>query len=131
MEELILTRWGLLGIVVLVAIRYVPRWLDRLTAWAIKHAETDDRTDEKMTDAIIDELRRGGMEREAARQERLQMVTAQQNLVMALHTHSGDLVALRDDLRDFGMQLRDFGTRLQDFDARLSLYFRTRGENNP
>jgi len=123
-EEFVLSRWGLLGLAVLALVTFGPRLLDRLTAWAIKHAENEDRSGEKVTDAFIDELKRSGLEREAARQERIQMVTAQNNLAIAVHTLSGDIAGLREDIRQHTVFIRDF-------DARLSLYFNSRGGNTP
>lgn len=130
-EEFVLSRWGLLGLAVLALITFGPRLLDRLTAWAIKHAENEDRSEEKVTDAFIDELKRSGLERESARQERIQMIAAQNNLAIAMHALRGDIDALRGNISGLRDDIRQHTVFIQDLDARLSLYFNSRGGNTP
>lgn len=106
----VFARYGLLGLVVLTLIVFGPRLLDRLTAWAVTHAENEDRSDDKMQNAVIDQLQRRSDENAA--------------LLVTYQSLAGDIIALRGDIHNLTVLIKDF-------DARLSLYFRSRSQGDP
>jgi hypothetical protein len=110
MEEAVFMRNGLFGLAILAALRYIPGFLDRMTTWAVKHAENEHRVEDRLQATLADELKGNRLEREAARQERLVM-----------HALIAELKALREDIRNLNILIHDF-------DTRLGLYFNSKGE---
>lgn len=106
MEEVILSRWGLLGLGVFALITFGPRWLDRLTAWAVKHAENEDRADDKMQDAFFEQLR-------AERSERRLSFETIGTLTGVISQHTKALEAHTRKIEDHTVLLQDVLERLR------------------
>lgn len=105
-EEAVFTRYGLLGLVVLALTIFGPRLLDKMTTWAVKHSENEDRSDEKVTDAFVEELRGSRLERDAYRLEREQYLTEMKTL-------SAKIALLEQRLSDVIILVRDFDERMR------------------
>lgn len=106
MEEMVLSRWGLLGFAVFVALTFGPHLLDRLTAWAVKHAENEDRANDKMESAFFEQLR-------AERDERKLSFETVGTLATALAQHTIALERHTQKLEDNNVLLRDFLERFR------------------
>lgn len=113
MEEAVLARYGLLGLAVLIFITYAPRLLDKMTTWAMRHAENEDRAEERLQATLADELKGGRLEREAYRQEREQYLQEIKTL--------GAKIALLDQrISEAIILIRDFDDRMRLHMQRLS-----------
>jgi hypothetical protein len=106
MEADIYARYGLLGLIVFALITFGPRLLDKMTTWAMKHTESEDRSDEKVTDAFVEELRGNRLERDAYRLEREQYLTEMKTL-------SAKIALLEQRLSDVIILVRDFDERMR------------------
>lgn len=121
--EQVFVRYGLLGLAVLALIYFVPRWLDKMTNWAIKNAENEDRADERFASILAKELEGGRLEREAYRQEKEQYLAA-------IRTLEAKIALLDQRLADALAAIRNLTVLINDFDMRLGLYLKSRGEKS-
>jgi hypothetical protein len=128
MEEAVFARYGLLGLVVLALTIFGPRILDRMTKFAVQHGESEDRRDERMTDAFLEGVR---MEREGYQRERLQFLSTQDAFRLQIERFDRTLAASNETLGAFNISLteiravlKEIKTVLKDFDARMVLYLK-------
>jgi hypothetical protein len=94
MEETVYLRSGLLGLAVLMFVNTFPRFVDRVTGWIVKHSENEDRAEDKLQDAFIEELR-------SSRAERLTVGTNVGNLMV-------EMQAFRRSVDTFAIEVMGF-----------------------